>query len=1018
MQVIARYVRILLAVIALLSNASIAFAQSMVGGSLRGQLFYPDTAAINAFSPDVTTVTSGTIEFGATIEDRDFDRWGISVNMEADTIRVQVNATRAGRPETVEPFRIALDWQLSAPPSGGTPRPFGSVGIGAVTGPAPGPFGLGSGSALGIESFSDTRIVLRHNGGVGGLDAIFRVRPFDTNLRPENGASLPTQGELRIFLVFAEVDFSTGSTIIEPAENKQKAIWPEHRLPTDAESYFSHSFAPPLVGVTAYFSDMSMGTYKVLGDYYPFPITVDCTQVPCGGFGADRDRVAKTVVQALQLDHQGRHPPSGSPASIRTAHEYTLNAFDLWDITPATTAPAGRQKLKIANGMIDALIIMWRNYDPVAGRLMTSGARGYGVAFAALGTPLESGLTGDPNDKTDFENVGSFSAPNGGPGAIGLILAEYFHTLFGGNNWHTGSGAGEHTFQAPQGSFSLTAQSSSASDVVNGWDRQHLGWKHPAKQHLISALDERRSEVPTDVGIASLRQGGTFILRDFVATGDAIRIKLPHVRWNRLGAPKNQYLWIENHRLKSEFDRNNGISPGDRLDCHTPWKPGIYAYLQVGKDAKGQDLNGDDSVDAVETNIYSWDPQHPNGLASWLFPLTAEGNFDFYWRLDQVKESNPQPCQFGNDSIPFEKARSLPNPFTGGSEVFWQIDSDRIIYANPAVNIPTLVPLAKGTSATLIDGDLRCCQPNGAPFGRILSEFVGGAVVYHLPQFGDAEDAFSMATGKSSLSISTNPAPVPVYTRQSAWGFGSPSNLIGSPSNPGAPPSFENRTIWLNGLSVEILQENVDDSGAVKVAIRWDDYRVTNDVRWTGEIVLQNDVEDPLRRQSQIVVAEGRNLYLDRGLSPTQYFAEATRTRIVPRGVDNTVYPENLATETQRLFSQPSKLTLRRGTKLQLERNAKIWVQNGSRLEIENGVEIVLGPGADFLAGHGRGTITINGTVFGDLNGDNVVDIRDLALILADILRPGPHNPAHDLNHDQRVDSADARKLVSLFTNP
>ncbi|GEM_PF-878614 len=1006
MHVIALRLGILLAVIALLSNASVASAQSMIGGSLRGQLFYPDTSATNAFSPDVSTVASGLIEFGATIEDRDADRWGISVNIEADTIRVQVNATRADRPETVEPFRIVLDWQLS-PPGGDPARPFGSVGIGAVTGPTPGPFGFGSGSNLGIESFTDTRIVLRHNGGVGGLDAIFRVRPFDTNLRPENGDSLPTQGELRIFVVFAEVDFSKGSTIVQPAA---KQIWPEGQLPIDAGSYFNHSFVPPLVGVTAYYSDMSMGMYQVLGDYYPFPITVDCTQVPCGGVGAGLATVAKTVIQALQRDHVGRHPP-GNPASIRTAHGYTLNAFDLWDITPATVvAPAGRQKIKTANGLIDALVIMWRNYDPVAGKPMTSGARGWGVQFTSLNTPLVSGLTGDPNDKTDFENVGSFSAPNSGPGAIGLIIAEYFHTLFGGNNWHTGSGAGEHTFQAPQGSFSLTAQSSSSSNVVNGWDRQHLGWKHPAKQHLISALDERLSEIPTDVGIASLRQGGTFVLRDFVTSGDAVRIKLPHIRWTGLGSPKNQYLWIENHRLnKSEFDLN-GINAADRTAaCLTKWRPGIYAYIQVGKDAKGQDLNGDHMVDPNESDIYSWAENHPNGLASWLFPLTAEGNFDFYWRLDQVKESNPsQPCQFDNDSIPYEKVRSLPNPFTGGSEVFWQIDSDRINYATPAVNSPTLVPFGNGT---LIDGDLRCCRPNGLAFGRILSEFVGGAVAYHLPQFGDAEDAFRIANGKTKLSISTNPAPVPVYTRQSAGGFGRPFDT-------GEPPTFENRTIWLNGLSVEILHENVDGDGAVMVAVRWDDYRVTNDVRWTGKIVLQNDFEDPLHRQAKLVVAEGRNLYLDRGLSPTQYFAEATKTTIVPRGVNNAIYPADLATETQRLFSQATKLTLKRGTKLHLERNAKIWVQNGSRLEIENGAEIVLEPGADFLAGHGRGSITINGALFGDLNGDNVVDTLDLTLILADIRGPGPHNPAYDLNHDGQVDIADARKLVNLFTNP
>ena len=54
----------------------------------------------------------------------------------------------------------------------------------------------------------------------------------------------------------------------------------------------------------------------------------------------------------------------------------------------------------------------------------------------------------------------------------------------------------------------------------------------------------------------------------------------------------------------------------------------------------------------------------------------------------------------------------------------------------------------------------------------------------------------------------------------------------------------------------------------------------------------------------------------------------------------------------------------------------------------------------------------------GDLNDNGCVDRTDYYIIVADIRGPEPHNLAHDLNGDGRVNIADARYLVTLFTNP
>lgn len=54
----------------------------------------------------------------------------------------------------------------------------------------------------------------------------------------------------------------------------------------------------------------------------------------------------------------------------------------------------------------------------------------------------------------------------------------------------------------------------------------------------------------------------------------------------------------------------------------------------------------------------------------------------------------------------------------------------------------------------------------------------------------------------------------------------------------------------------------------------------------------------------------------------------------------------------------------------------------------------------------------------GDLNGDGCVDRSDYYIIVGDIRDGEPNDPAYDLNGDGTVNIADARYLVTLFTNP
>ena len=894
-----------------------------------------------------------------------------------------------------------------------------------------------------------------------------------TKVNSENGVSLPPSvppgGEIFTLVVFAEVDFtgSSGHATCRPGGGiVDNDVWRAGKLPTDADTYLDDMrLAKPQGYVTDYYAAMSFNRHFLLGD---FVVMNDPTKqdeiitIPCGDLPAGRSKAGTARLVFDALDANG---------TIRTAKGHTLGDFDRWDLPGGSS---GIAKTMMPNGKIDLVVILWRNYDPGSNTEKNASGFGFGAALTSLT------INSTNNGTITIDNLASFSAFSSGLGGYLIFIGEHFHTLFGGNDWHTGSGAGTHTFMAPQGSFSITAQSFSAAIVVSGWDRNHLRWRNPDKTYLISALNENLKEVKADITINSHPTGGTFVLRDFVRTGDAIRIRLPHFNWTTLGDRKNQYLWLENHQRQSRrFDVNGAgfdVTEDPRHVCHKKWAKGIYAYIQVGKDIK-QDTNRANVYPDTcisETGICSDNQaRHPNALASWLFPLSAEGNFDFFYRLDHISRDN-EFCQFNNISLPIERAASLPNPFTGYSDLFFSVpDADMLDAINPLNNTATFLPSGNGIldsvtflqDVTRLDGQTPP-MPEVADTRAILSDFRDGNVFLELPEAGDDEDAFrcgteGCGTGKTILSMGTNPAPVPVYTHKARGNFSGPNN---SPLG-----TFENRRIRLNGLSIEILEEAIEvptsgdpDTGAVKIRVRWDNFLVENPVRWTGDIVLTDDSNDPLNRQSQINLASFQALVLDQGLSPTLYRCVGPP----PPGVNCNQTPDG-----EFLFAGPTILTLEASTAMTIQDSANLIVRGGRKynqgatlhiqdqadvviegkgsitieddsfLCIEQGANISLKDVASRIVLHigakkginpdlgkpqppcqelsslsltGSGDVLFLGT--GDLDGDNDVDRDDLQRILGALnTDTGPNDP-RDIDQDGRITILDARKLMVLCT--
>lgn len=96
---------------------------------------------------------------------------------------------------------------------------------------------------------------------------------------------------------------------------------------------------------------------------------------------------------------------------------------------------------------------------------------------------------------------------------------------------------------------------------------------------------------------------------------------------------------------------------------------------------------------------------------------------------------------------------------------------------------------------------------------------------YHYPVFGSIYDAFYQG---DIVSISTNPTNTPWLT------YCRPSYINSMPS------ADDNRKIYLNGLCVRILEQRAN--GDMKISIRWNDFNIKNNVRWCGDIVLNEKV--------------------------------------------------------------------------------------------------------------------------------------------------------------------------------
>ncbi len=665
-----------------------------------------------------------------------------------------------------------------------------------------------------------------------------------------NGYWMPNKDTIRVFLVFAEV-------LDDPDDNiggEPDSEWPRGQLPRNAGEYFDVAVGrngEMTSRMSRFFHQASFGRYVLLGDYYP-----KIAQIPFSELKGSGDENINAWLE-------------GQPGTdLVTAGGFHFNGtdFDRW----TTPSGYGMNKLKEADGYVDFLLILWRVNSRIT-KVDNSGS----VNVSASDKPIK-GMKG-------FMDRSRFVSRHSAGG--GILQHEYSHSLYGGNNFHTGGrGAGNATFMHAMGGFSNLSSFGSNSGTWNAWDRHRMGWKHPSRDFFVSGTCVSTGrEVNLDLvyGEQPDCPGMEFYLDDFIDAGDAMRIELPYVQTDNPEA-KRQYLWLENHQIR----------PGN--EDHSPrMTPGIYAYVQVGKD----------------------DTSNFQGPGLYTAPLNAFGHFDLLVDAE-------------NQSVGIQ--RDLANPFTGLH--LSMIPAWNTIEPNARTN-------SKGDTLEVFPLSIfreETVYPKSVSAG--ISTMGPEEFVFEThPALGTVHDAF---TAGDVLAVGQNPAPVPVYTWESRGSKG----VAPFPE----PRKDDNRTIYLNGIRIE-LREQLKD-GRIRVGLSWNNRPMEGFQRWCGRIVARENIE----------FAEGAQLLLDLGRSPQKPLAPIRYKGEWIFSDTTILFLQNQAVLTT---GDRTEVTLRAGSRLLVDSGSALVMGDDSRLILEPGSVLELAAGSRFSLGK-NGSVTVkDGTI-------------------------------------------------------
>ena len=609
-------------------------------------------------------------------------------------------------------------------------------------------------------------------------------------IKSQYGHMLNPHGQYRVLTLFINIIYDQ-TPHVDPIKNPNH-IWPapsEKGINIDPPSYLKEfldiQFYPDGAygSMTRIYRESSFDRLVILGDFMVVNIK--------------HSEITKTNDR-----HFGQSPYGFSLHALVNAAISYINASGGWkaiygynsiaDYDHFTPGASGVFKPIQANGKIDFVQILTRNTTYIDTTFTKNGStithrlqygqlrsgQGWGNYKPNIELKMNGELYG--YDLGTIQCVGDVNITDN---PTNIVHHEFSHNLFGSNNFHASggnhyTGGGTNTFFGVEGGYGLMGSYHSGLVSCNGFERWRMNWTSPAynpEGHLIQT-----SQKPSDIS----RENGpmSFVLRDFVTTGDAIRIKLPY----KDPGASNQYIWLENHQvgLNNKLDYlqfsldffGNTLNP-----CRHPGTPGVYAYLQVGKDI----------IEGPANLVFPWNETDN------LRVISAEGNWDFI-----LMEGEYSCVAYGYNRR--TELRYMPNPLSGYQDQtthFFPPDNSEVIKRTDGMGIAI----------------------------KYFSRKENHKDVSY-SYYGDSLDAF---TGKTYINIGTNPPPVNATTFYVNQFHEGPNNHVVSDQN------TNTSHIYLTGLRIDM---KALINGDFLVKLSWDDYEVAENVRWAGNIVVKEKV--------------------------------------------------------------------------------------------------------------------------------------------------------------------------------
>lgn len=536
------------------------------------------------------------------------------------------------------------------------------------------------------------------------------------------------------------------------------------------------------------------------------------------------------------------------------------------------------------DGRLDYVVVVWRllNGGPYGVGLQADQAANGGVTYALPTTGLvpPTGATtpfSTYQSGLQWDGQNQYFSQHGARGVERDVFChELLHSLIQSSHYNFAHNlTGFHL----QGASGYGFMNGIVNSALNAWERWYLGLgpTTTGPAHDLSHLQ----------GPQDLNATHTYVLRDFVTTGDAMRLRIPG---------SDQYLWLENHTAGTSFTKRylfyrDGRNPAQ---LYPQTKPGILAMVE--------DMHTPTHDSLMYWGNYEQNRSRVNGLR----PLSSRGNFDY---IPQSALSTHGGYIWGNRFYDLRQAAPNPLGAQGDIQFFrWDVDSNHVIsYSNQGVQ------------------------------GRWPNEFtyngkINGVVT---PAWLGAEIAFDQVGQK--IGMMTNPGLIPHLRYSLTDKRNEVINVHGL--------SIEiiSKNAVTGAMTVQVRYDDVNVGPAVGSDIlRWtgdivlhDNPLASDDINVVAGGTLLLDESGTVNRHTPL-------------LGTTNKFVNPTVMTCYEGSVLNVEYGGKLVLQhgsTLRLKSG-SRLQLGFGAQLRLESGSEVIVEDGAVLEVSPDADVVVGTDA------------------------------------------------------------------------